>query len=58
VSIFRYVVRYFIARSLWNATHQPHRLPKVQSYQWREGDEIKLVGRGHFVNRGGRWEPR
>lgn len=55
--LFRRVLGYFVARTLWDATHQRHRLPDVQSYKWQEGDQIVLVGRGHFVNRGGRWIP-
>jgi hypothetical protein len=52
-----YIARYFVARTLWNATHPPaHRLPRVQSYAWQEGDEIILVGRGHFINHDRRWE--
>jgi hypothetical protein len=57
VSIFRYVIRYFVARSLWSMTHPPAaRLPRIQSYAWQEGHQIILQNRGHFVNRGGRWE--
>jgi len=53
ISILGYIGRYFIARSLWNATHESHRPARQLDYSWRDGNEIHRPGRGRVVYRAG-----
>lgn len=55
MSFLGYLGRYFVARSLWNATHPPHRPARSTDYIWQAGDEVILRDRGHFAFDGREW---
>ncbi len=48
VSWVSYLLRYWTARTLWNAAHQSQRPRRAAAYRWEAGDELWLHGRGHF----------